>query len=71
VLGDSGNDQSFIRTLHKRGFRFVGDVDEAGSAPAASAGDQPPSTPAAAHEAAKLGVPSSNLGAPTNEIRPF
>src|SRR6266568_3439522 len=42
VLGDSGNDQSFIRTLHKRGFRFVGDVDEAGSAPAA------------AHEAAKL-----------------
>src|SRR5262249_27778317 len=40
--------------LHKRGFRFVGDVDEDSSASAAGAGDQPPSTPAAAHEAAKL-----------------
>ncbi len=27
ALGDSGNGQSFIRTLHKRGFRFIGDVD--------------------------------------------
>jgi TolB-like protein/DNA-binding winged helix-turn-helix (wHTH) protein len=26
ALGDNGNDQLFIRTLHKRGFRFVGDV---------------------------------------------
>jgi adenylate cyclase len=31
ALGDSGNDQSFIRTLHKRGFRFVGDVVEGDS----------------------------------------
>jgi len=37
ALGDSGNDQSFIRTLHKRGFRFVGDVECDGSAPAANA----------------------------------
>jgi TolB-like protein/DNA-binding winged helix-turn-helix (wHTH) protein/tetratricopeptide (TPR) repeat protein len=37
ALGDSGNDQSFIRTLHKRGFRFVGDVDEDNSAPTAIA----------------------------------
>jgi TolB-like protein/DNA-binding winged helix-turn-helix (wHTH) protein/tetratricopeptide (TPR) repeat protein len=28
ALGDSGTDQSFIRTLHKRGFRFVGHIDE-------------------------------------------
>jgi TolB-like protein/DNA-binding winged helix-turn-helix (wHTH) protein/cytochrome c-type biogenesis protein CcmH/NrfG len=28
ALGDSGNDQSLIRTLHKRGFRFVGNVDD-------------------------------------------
>jgi TolB-like protein/DNA-binding winged helix-turn-helix (wHTH) protein/Flp pilus assembly protein TadD len=34
ALGDSGNDQSFIRTLHKRGFRFVGDVDCNGAAAA-------------------------------------
>jgi TolB-like protein len=27
ALGDNGNDQTFVRTLHKRGFRFVGDVD--------------------------------------------
>ena len=26
ALGDNGNDQALIRTLHKRGFRFVGDV---------------------------------------------
>jgi TolB-like protein/DNA-binding winged helix-turn-helix (wHTH) protein len=26
VLGDNGTDQLFIRTLHRRGFRFVGDV---------------------------------------------
>lgn len=28
VLGDNGNDQVFIKTLHKRGFRFVADVHE-------------------------------------------
>jgi TolB-like protein/DNA-binding winged helix-turn-helix (wHTH) protein len=28
VLGDNGNDQLFIKTLHKRGFRFVADVKE-------------------------------------------
>ncbi len=32
ALGDSGNDQSLIRTLHKRGFRFVGDIEDDGSA---------------------------------------
>ncbi|KRQ99489.1 winged helix-turn-helix domain-containing protein [Bradyrhizobium valentinum] len=34
ALGDNGTDQLFIRTLHKRGFRFVGDV-QAVSAPEA------------------------------------
>src|SRR5829696_7632325 len=28
AIGDSGNHQVFIRTFHKRGFRFVGEVDE-------------------------------------------
>src|SRR5262249_61591260 len=28
ALGDSGNDQNLIRTIHKRGFRFVGEVEE-------------------------------------------
>ena len=35
ALGDSGYGQSLIRTLHKRGFRFVGDVDEDSSVPTA------------------------------------
>ena len=28
AIGDSGNDQIFIRTFHKRGFRFVADATE-------------------------------------------
>ncbi len=27
AVGDDGKNQAFIRTLHKRGFRFVGKVD--------------------------------------------
>jgi TolB-like protein/DNA-binding winged helix-turn-helix (wHTH) protein/cytochrome c-type biogenesis protein CcmH/NrfG len=52
ALGDSGNDQSFIRTLHKRGFRFVGDVE--GSAPAANAIETGVALEDPVHEAAKL-----------------
>jgi TolB-like protein len=58
ALGDSGNDQSLIRTLHKRGFRFVGEVDENGSAPAALAGGQRPSRRTAVNDAPKL-VPNA------------
>ena len=36
ALGDNGTDQVFIRTLHKRGFRFVGDIQTI-SAPEAEA----------------------------------
>ena len=31
ALGDNGADQTLIRTLHKRGFRFVGDVQTVGA----------------------------------------
>ena len=31
ALGDTGADQALIRTLHKRGFRFVGDVQTVGA----------------------------------------
>ncbi|WP_027519193.1 winged helix-turn-helix domain-containing tetratricopeptide repeat protein [Bradyrhizobium sp. WSM1417] len=34
VLGDSGTEQQFIKTLHRRGFRFVGDVEEVPSSDA-------------------------------------
>src|SRR5215472_8878303 len=54
ALGDSGNDQSFIRTLHKRGFRFVGDVECDGSAPAANAIETGVALEGPVHEAAKL-----------------
>ena len=36
ALGDNGNEQALIRTLHKRGFRFVGEV-QAVTAPDADA----------------------------------
>src|SRR4051794_10573892 len=36
ALDDNGNDQALVRTLHKRGFRFVGDVAE-NSLPATTA----------------------------------
>jgi len=38
ALGDSGDDQSLIRTIYKRGFRFVGEVVEYVSTPDAIAG---------------------------------
>ena len=40
ALGDNGSDQAMIRTLHKRGFRFVGDV-EAIEAPMTDAAARP------------------------------
>ena len=54
ALGDSGNDQTFIRTLHKRGFRFVGDVECDSAAPAANAIETGIALEEAVHETAKL-----------------
>jgi TolB-like protein/DNA-binding winged helix-turn-helix (wHTH) protein len=52
VLGDNGTDQLFIKTLHRRGFRFVGEVQPVGASDAdavrlvpddvAAAGEAPP-----------------------------
>jgi TolB-like protein/tetratricopeptide (TPR) repeat protein len=53
ALGDSGNDQSLIRTLHKRGFRFVGNVDDDGT-PAAIAIERGTPPQGAADDTAKL-----------------
>lgn len=41
AIGDSGEEQRLIRTVHRRGYQFVGDVavDEARSSAAESAGD--------------------------------
>jgi TolB-like protein/cytochrome c-type biogenesis protein CcmH/NrfG len=54
VLGDSGNDQSFIRTLYKRGFRFIGDVDADDSVPAGEGAEKSAPLHEAALDAAKL-----------------
>jgi TolB-like protein/DNA-binding winged helix-turn-helix (wHTH) protein/cytochrome c-type biogenesis protein CcmH/NrfG len=53
ALGDSGNDQSLIRTVYKRGFRFVGKVDDDSSAPAVVAVE---TLLGGAHDAATLVV---------------
>jgi TolB-like protein/DNA-binding winged helix-turn-helix (wHTH) protein/Flp pilus assembly protein TadD len=58
ALGDSGNDQSLIRTMYKRGFRFVGNLDERASAPAAIADGQAPAPPLPADGAPRL-VPNA------------
>src|SRR4051812_34706690 len=52
VLGDNGTDQLFIKTLHRRGFRFVGDVRPIGPADANAA------VPVAESSAAAGGVPA-------------
>src|SRR5262245_9803147 len=57
ALGDSGSDQSFIRTLHKRGFRFVGHTDEDDPAPTPSVNTQAPAPRGAADGTAKVVSP--------------
>ena len=42
LIGDSGSEQRLIRTIHGRGYRFVGTVDPAGIAPPAGAADAAP-----------------------------
>jgi TolB-like protein/DNA-binding winged helix-turn-helix (wHTH) protein/Flp pilus assembly protein TadD len=58
ALGDSGNDQSLIRTMYKRGFRFVGNLDEHAIAPAAIADGQAPAPPLPVDGAPRL-VPNA------------
>ena len=62
ALGDSGNDQSLIRTMYKRGFRFVGEPQGAASAPAV-AHDQGRSAPAA-HDTVRLAPSAEPLPLP-------
>ena len=64
ALGDSGNDQSLIRTLYKRGFRFVGDVDEDACAPAAHAIEQEAPAQGAARDVATLVLAGEPLPLP-------
>jgi TolB-like protein/cytochrome c-type biogenesis protein CcmH/NrfG len=42
AIGDNGDDQNFIRTIHKRGFRFVGRIEDDAVPTATLAGDDGP-----------------------------
>src|SRR4051812_15491745 len=62
VLGDNGTDQLFIRTLNRRGFRFVGDVEvitEAEAAPVRYVPDE---------AAARSAVPSAAISAELSRL---
>src|SRR5688572_12451182 len=62
AIGDSGNDQIFIRTFHKRGFRFVGEVEEvpdaAGDAKTAPLPDLPRADGAVRPDGAEEATPA-------------
>jgi TolB-like protein/DNA-binding winged helix-turn-helix (wHTH) protein len=68
AIGDNGNDQALIRTYHKRGFRFVGEVEEP-----AGAGD-PKRTPLPDGGAADPVAPLAgglDSGRPAIAVMPF
>ena len=56
VLGDNGTDQLFIRTLHRRGFRFVGDVQAVEASDADAVKLVPDDTAAASDIPARVSI---------------
>ncbi len=72
ALGDTGNEQSLIRTLYKRGFRFVGELDGADPAPAVvRQDDAPPPPPVDAVELAPCSDFPSGPDKPSIAVLPF
>jgi TolB-like protein/Flp pilus assembly protein TadD len=77
ALGDNGTDQNLIRTVHKRGFRFVADVREELSAATA----KPESAPASLHNQgqaetskaprATVATDGTRSGMPSVAVLPF
>ena len=51
AIGDSGEEQRLIKTLPRKGFRFVGQVREAREVAGPNPGDAPESAPAASRQA--------------------
>jgi len=71
AIGDSGNEQALIRTLHKRGFRFIGDVAEGNAVPNTPS---PPGTRDDAPELVPDAVPAEPLAhsnKPSIAVMPF
>lgn len=60
AVGDDGERQALIRTVHKRGFRFVGEVSETEAPPE----EEPP-------EAAPPARPAALAGRPSVAVLPF
>ena len=51
TIGDSGEEQRLIKTLPRKGFRFVGQVREAREAAGPNPGEAPESAPSASRQA--------------------
>jgi len=73
AIGDDGKEQRLIRTIHGKGFRFVGDVDMRGGAPqiAPAATTAPLVSEAAAADAITATLRRAREGRPSIAILPF
>jgi TolB-like protein/Tfp pilus assembly protein PilF len=71
AIGDNGNDQLFIRTLHKRGFRFVGEVND-GSPSIVGPGDAVAESEARSDAAQPVeAAPDAAATGPSIAVMPF
>jgi len=73
AVGDSGNEQIFIRTFHKRGFRFVAEVQEVDGAEDAVGGAARPQAPAVSIEVTPepASAPAAEGGKLSIAVSPF
>ena len=68
AIGDSGQEQRLIRTLPRKGFRFVGQVREAREVAGPNPGDAPESAPAVPDKPSIAVLPFANMsGEPEQE----
>ncbi len=68
VIGDSGEEQRLIKTLPRKGFRFVGPVREAREVAGLNPGDAPESVPAVPDKPSIAVLPFANMsGDPEQE----
>ena len=63
AIGDSGEEQRFIKTLPRKGFRFVGQVREARKVAGLNPGDAPESVPALPDKPSIAVLPFENMSA--------
>jgi adenylate cyclase len=61
AIGDSGEEQRFIKTLPRKGFRFVGQVREAQAVASPNPGDGPESAPAVPDKPSIAVLPFANM----------